>query len=70
MCRAAERVYLVDERAKEVPVDKALLLYLRLISSDGRRGRLAFPITVTSQVDRLLEGSGLEVILVSAPTVE
>jgi mannose-1-phosphate guanylyltransferase/phosphomannomutase len=60
--RAAERVYLVDERAKEVPVDKALLLYLRLISSDGRRGRLAFPITVTSLVDRLVEGSALEVI--------
>jgi mannose-1-phosphate guanylyltransferase/phosphomannomutase len=60
--RAAERVYLVDEAAKEVPVDKALLLFLRLISSNGRRGRLAFPITVTSLVDRLVEGSGLEVI--------
>ena len=60
--RAAERVYLVDEQAKEVPVDKALLLYLRLISSDGRRGRLAFPITVTSLVDQLVEGSDLEVI--------
>jgi mannose-1-phosphate guanylyltransferase/phosphomannomutase len=60
--RAAERVYLVDEVAKEVPVDKALLLFLRLISSNGRRGRLAFPITVTSLVDRLVEGSDLEVI--------
>jgi mannose-1-phosphate guanylyltransferase / phosphomannomutase len=60
--RAAERVYFVDEQAKDVPVDKALLLYLRLISSDGRNGRLAFPITVTSLVDRLVEGSGLEVI--------
>jgi mannose-1-phosphate guanylyltransferase/phosphomannomutase len=60
--RAAERVYLVDEQAKDVPVDKALLLYLRLISSDGRNGRLAVPITVTSLVDRLVEGSGLEVI--------
>ena len=45
-----------------MPVDKALLLYLRLISSNGRHGRLAFPITVTSLVDRLVEGSGLEVI--------
>jgi mannose-1-phosphate guanylyltransferase / phosphomannomutase len=60
--RAAERVYLVDELARDVPVDKALLLYLRLISSDGRHGRLAFPITVTSLVDRLVEGSGLEVV--------
>jgi mannose-1-phosphate guanylyltransferase / phosphomannomutase len=60
--RAAERVHLIDERANPVPVDKALLLYLRLITSDGRHGRLAFPITVTSLVDRLVEGSGLEVI--------
>jgi mannose-1-phosphate guanylyltransferase/phosphomannomutase len=60
--RAAERLYLVDERGREVPVEQTLLLFLRLIGSNGRRGKLAFPITVTSQVDRLLEGSGLEVI--------
>jgi mannose-1-phosphate guanylyltransferase/phosphomannomutase len=59
---AAERLYLVDERGREVPVEQTLLLYLRLISSNGRRGKLAFPITVTSQVDRLVEGSGLEVV--------
>jgi mannose-1-phosphate guanylyltransferase/phosphomannomutase len=60
--RAAERVYLVDERGREIPVEQSLLLFLRLIGSNGRRGKLAFPITVTSQVDRLLEGSGLEVV--------
>jgi mannose-1-phosphate guanylyltransferase/phosphomannomutase len=60
--RAAERLYLVDERGREVPVEQSLLLFLRLIGSNGRHGKLAFPITVTSQVDRLLEGSGLEVI--------
>ena len=60
--RAAERLYLVDERGREVPVEQTLLLFLRLIGSNGRRGKLAFPITVTSQVDRLLEGSGLEVV--------
>ncbi len=60
--RAAERVYLVDEQGREIPVEQTLLLFLRLIGSNGRRGKLAFPITVTSQVDRLLEGSGLEVV--------
>jgi mannose-1-phosphate guanylyltransferase / phosphomannomutase len=60
--RAAERLYLVDERGREIPVEQALLLFLRLIGSNGKRGKLAFPITVTSQVDRLLEGSGLEVV--------
>ena len=59
---AAERLYLIDERAREVPVDKALLLYLRLISSDGRRGKLAFPITVTNLVDEITRDSQLEVI--------
>jgi mannose-1-phosphate guanylyltransferase/phosphomannomutase len=60
--RAAERLYLVDERAREVPVELALLLLVRLLASDGRHGKLAFPVTVTSQVDRLVEGSPLEVI--------
>jgi mannose-1-phosphate guanylyltransferase/phosphomannomutase len=60
--RAAERVYLVDEGGREIPVEQALLLFLRLLGSNGRRGKLAFPITVTSQVERLLDGSGLEVV--------
>jgi mannose-1-phosphate guanylyltransferase/phosphomannomutase len=60
--RAGERLYLVDEQAHEIPVEQTLLLYLRLIGSNGRRGKLAFPVTVTSQVDRLVEGSALEVV--------
>ena len=60
--RAGERLYLVDERAREIPVEQTLLLFLRLIGSNGARGKLAFPITVTSQVDRLVEGSDLEVV--------
>ncbi|MFL5943848.1 MAG: sugar phosphate nucleotidyltransferase [Gaiellaceae bacterium] len=60
--RAAERLYLVDEGGREIGVEQSLLLFLRLIGSNGRRGKLAFPITVTSQVDKLLEGSGLEVV--------
>jgi len=59
---AAERVYLVDERGREIPVEQALLLFLRLIAGDGRTGKLAFPVTVTSQVDQMVEGSSLEVI--------
>ena len=60
--RAAERLYLVDESGREIPVEQTLLLFLRLIGSNGRRGKLAFPVTVTSQVDELLKGSGLEVV--------
>jgi mannose-1-phosphate guanylyltransferase/phosphomannomutase len=60
--RSAERLHLVDEQAREVPVEQALLLFLRLLGSNGRRGKLAFPVTVTSQVERLVENSELEVV--------
>ena len=64
--RAAERIYLIDEQAREVPVEQTLLLFLRLIGSNGRRGKLAFPVTVTSQVDRLVDGSKLEIVRTAA----
>jgi mannose-1-phosphate guanylyltransferase/phosphomannomutase len=60
--RAAERLYVVDEQGHEIPVEQTLLLFLSLLGSNGLRGKLAFPVTVTSQVDRLLEGSDLEVV--------
>jgi mannose-1-phosphate guanylyltransferase/phosphomannomutase len=60
--RSAERLHLVDEQAHEIPVEQALLLFLRLLGSNGRRGKLAFPVTVTSQVERLVENSQLEVV--------
>src|SRR5437667_405405 len=60
--RAAERLLLVDEQAHEVPVEQALLLFLRLLGSNGRHGKLAFPVTVTSQVEKLVEDSQLEVV--------
>ena len=60
--RSAERLHLIDEQAHEVPVEQALLLFLRLLGSNGRRGKLAFPVTVTSQVERLVENSELEVV--------
>jgi mannose-1-phosphate guanylyltransferase/phosphomannomutase len=62
--RAAERLYLIDDQSREVPVDQALLLYLSLMgsSSNGHRGKLAFPVTVTSQVDRLVENTGFEIV--------
>jgi mannose-1-phosphate guanylyltransferase / phosphomannomutase len=68
--RAAERLHLVDEQAREVPVEQALLLFLRLIGSNGRRGKLAFPVTVTSQVDRFVESSKLEIIRTPASLPE
>ncbi len=68
--RAAERLYLIDESGHEIPVEQTLLLFLRLIGSNGRRGKLAFPVTVTSQVDRIVKGSGLQVVRTPASLSE
>jgi mannose-1-phosphate guanylyltransferase/phosphomannomutase len=68
--RAAERLYLIDEQAHEIPVEQALLLFLTLLSRNGRAGKLALPITVTSQVEKVVEGSELEVIRTPASLAE
>ncbi len=60
--RAGERLNLVDERAREIPAEQVLLLFPSLLKASGRRGKLAFPITVTSHVDTLVEGSELEIL--------
>ncbi len=68
--RAGERLYLVDEQAHEVPLEQALLLFLRLMGSNGKHGKLAFPITVTSRVEEMVKGSHLEVIRTPASLAE
>jgi mannose-1-phosphate guanylyltransferase/phosphomannomutase len=68
--RAGERLYLIDEQAHEIPVEQALLLFLRLIGSNGGHGKLAFPVTVTSQVDRLIEGKDFQIVRTPASLQE
>jgi mannose-1-phosphate guanylyltransferase/phosphomannomutase len=58
---SGERIYLVDEQAREVPVEQELLLFLRLLATDGQKGTLALPTTVTSLAEPLVRGSPLEV---------
>jgi mannose-1-phosphate guanylyltransferase / phosphomannomutase len=58
---SAERIALVDERGDSVGSQQELLFFLRLISSNGRRGRLAVPVTATSLAEEIVQGSGLEI---------
>jgi mannose-1-phosphate guanylyltransferase / phosphomannomutase len=58
---SGERIYLVDEEAHEVPVEQELLLFLSLLASDGQKGTLALPSTVTSLAEPLVENTELEV---------
>ena len=59
--QSGERLYLVDEQGHEVPVDQTLLLYVRLLAERGIKGKVAFPVTVTSKVEELA-GDGLEIV--------
>jgi mannose-1-phosphate guanylyltransferase / phosphomannomutase len=59
--RSAERLFLIDETGREIRPDQALLLYLHLLSNVGGGGKVAVPITVTSQVDEVV-GDRLEVV--------
>jgi mannose-1-phosphate guanylyltransferase/phosphomannomutase len=68
--RPAERLYLVAEDGREIPVEQALLLFLQLLGKNGGHGKVAFPITVTSQVDRLAEEFDLEVVRTSTSLAE
>jgi mannose-1-phosphate guanylyltransferase/phosphomannomutase len=52
--RSAERIYLIDERGREVRPDQALLLYLKLLGGEG--GKVVVPITATSQVEEVVGG--------------
>jgi mannose-1-phosphate guanylyltransferase/phosphomannomutase len=63
--RAGERLNLLDEHGTEVPPEKVLLLFLRLLVSSGRQGRVAVPVTVTSQVDWMV-GDALSVVRTQA----
>ena len=67
--RSAERLYLIDETGREVPLDQTLLMYLRLIGSNGHRGKVAVPINTTSQIENLV-GDRLEVVRTAASLPE
>ncbi len=68
--RAAERLHLIDEQAHAIPLDRALLLFIQLLGSNGRRGKLAFPVTATNRIEELLMGSGLEIVRTPASLAE
>ena len=68
--RAGDRLFLVDEQGREIPVEQVLLLLLRLIGESGRTGKVAFPITVTSRVEELAAAAGLEVVRTPAAPAE
>jgi len=59
--RSAERLVLVDETGHEIAVEQTLLLFARLLAESGATGTIAVPVTITQQVERVVDGTGLEV---------
>lgn len=58
----AERVYIVDERGHEVPLEKALLLYVKLVAQQAGKGeKIVLPLTVTRLAEQLAGEFGVEV---------
>ena len=60
--RAAERLFLVTEDAREIPSEQSILLFLELLGQQGAHGSVAFPLTVTSHVDEIAGRFDLDVI--------
>jgi mannose-1-phosphate guanylyltransferase/phosphomannomutase len=63
MDHAAERIILIDERAREIPADVTLHLMLRLIarrSEDG--GKVLLPANASMVAAQIVEREGLEVV--------
>ena len=59
----AERLHIIDDTGAEVPFEKALLLYVRLVAEKAAPGeRIALPLTVTDRAEQLAAGSGVEVV--------
>jgi mannose-1-phosphate guanylyltransferase / phosphomannomutase len=59
----AERLYLVDETGREVPLEKVLLLFVRLMSVHAKEGqRVALPLTVTGLAEEVASPWGVEVV--------
>ncbi len=59
----AERLYVVDDTGSEVPLEKALLLYVKLVAQQASKGeKIVLPLTVTHLAETLAEPFGVEVV--------
>jgi mannose-1-phosphate guanylyltransferase / phosphomannomutase len=60
--RAAERIVLIDERARELPPDAALHLLIGLVAKHRRgRGRIVIPANVSRVAERIAGAHGMAI---------
>jgi len=59
----AERLFVVDEQGEEIPVEKALLLFVRLVAERAEKGaKIVLPLTVTRVAEALAEPFDVEIV--------
>ena len=59
---AAERIYLLDEKGRQIHPQEALLLFVKILGEAGRRGRIAVPVSVTSLIEEVAAHYGNQVV--------
>jgi mannose-1-phosphate guanylyltransferase/phosphomannomutase len=63
---SGEYLWLIDEQARPVPPDQTLFLLVALAVRRGLQGRIAVPITVSEQVERIVAGSEISIVRTAA----
>lgn len=59
----AERLLVIDDSGAEVPFEKALLLFVRLVAQRARPGaRVVLPLTVTNRAEAVAGEFGVEIV--------
>ncbi len=59
----ADRLFVVDERGDEVPVEKMLLLFVQLVAQQAGKGaKIVMPLTVTHVAETLAEPHDVEIV--------
>jgi len=58
----AERLYIIDEQGVEVPTEKALLLFVKLVAQQASKGeKIVLPLTITHLAEQLAGEFGVAV---------
>ena len=62
MDNAGERLYLLDDLGRQIHPQAALMLFVKLLCETGRGGKIAVPVSMTSQIENIAAKCGNEVI--------
>ena len=58
----AEKIFLLDENGDQISTEKTLFLLLKLMADSEGQGRIALPLTVSRLAERMVEGTGCEIL--------